>query len=171
MIDIKELLLDVVYGFKKMFMAIGVFLLAMSVVWGIISALLTIFGKIEFRWLNIPFWVLVVCAIAGCLGQNRNWRKVGEVEWQTVNIWSRARFAVKTVKKFKTSDITCRITFTSESSTAVIAVVRWLTQTNITAGMTGLNYGTIGPVLTENVSKNSMSRSLTKDDSTHRFCS
>ena len=72
MIDIKELLIDVVYGFKKMFMAIGVFLLAMSTVWGIISALLTIFGSIEFRWWNIPFWVLVLCALAGCFGQDRD---------------------------------------------------------------------------------------------------
>jgi len=71
MIDIKELLLDLVYGFKKMFMAIGVFLLAMSVVWGMISALLTIFGSIEFQWWNIPFWVLLVCAFAAGLGQNR----------------------------------------------------------------------------------------------------
>lgn len=70
--DIKELLLDMAYGFKKMFMVIVVFLLAMSVVWGIISALLTIFGTIEFRWWNIPSWVLVVCALAGCLGQDRN---------------------------------------------------------------------------------------------------
>ena len=71
MIDIKELLLDVVYGFKKMFIAIGFFLLGVSVVWGIISALLTVFGSIEFRWWNIPCWVLVVCMLAGCVGQNR----------------------------------------------------------------------------------------------------
>lgn len=72
MIDIKELLLDVVYGFKKMFMAIGVFLLAGSVVWGTISGLLTIFGAFEFRWWNIPLWVLVVCALAGCFEQDRD---------------------------------------------------------------------------------------------------
>lgn len=72
MIDIKELFLDVLYGFKKMFMAIGVFLLAMSAVWGTISALMTIFGAIEFRWWNIPFWALVVCALAGCFGQDRD---------------------------------------------------------------------------------------------------
>lgn len=72
MIDIKELLLDMACGFKRMFMAIGVFLLAMSAVWGIISALLTIFGEIEFQWWNIPFWVLVVCALAACFGQGRD---------------------------------------------------------------------------------------------------
>ena len=72
MIDIKELFLDVVYGFKKMFMAIGIFLLAMSAVWGVISAMLTIFGSIEFRWWNIPSWVLVVCVLAACLGQDRD---------------------------------------------------------------------------------------------------
>ena len=72
MIDIKELLLDVLHGFKKMFMVIGVFLLGMSMVWGILSALMTIFGVIDFRWWNIPFWVLIVCALAGCVGQDRD---------------------------------------------------------------------------------------------------
>ena len=72
MINIKEMLIDIAYGFKRMFMAIGVFLLAMSAVWGIISAVLTIFGEIEFRWWNIPCWVLVVCALAGCFGQDRD---------------------------------------------------------------------------------------------------
>jgi len=72
MIDIKELFLDMVYGFKRMFMVISIFLLVMSVVWGVLSALLTIFGAIEFRWWNIPSWVLVVCALAGCLGQDRD---------------------------------------------------------------------------------------------------
>ena len=72
MIDIKELLLDVVYGFKKMFMAIGVFLLACSVVWGVISGLMTIFGAIDFRWWNIPFWLLVICSLAACFGQDRD---------------------------------------------------------------------------------------------------
>lgn len=72
MIDIKELFLDMVYGFKKMFMVIGAFLLGMSMVWGIISVLWTIFGSIEFRWWNIPFWMLDVCALAECLGQDRD---------------------------------------------------------------------------------------------------
>lgn len=72
MIDIKEFLLDMLYGFKKMFMAIGLFLLACSVVWGIISGLMTVFGAIEYRWWNIPFWVLVVCALAACFGQDRD---------------------------------------------------------------------------------------------------
>jgi hypothetical protein len=72
MIDIKELFLDVVYGFKKMFMAIGVILLVVSVVWGTTSALMTIFGEIEFQWWNIPFWVLNVCVLAGCFGQERD---------------------------------------------------------------------------------------------------
>jgi len=71
MIDIKEILLDVLYGFKKLFMAIGVFLLAGAVVWGVISGLMTIFGAIEFRWWNIPFWVMVVCSLAACFGQDR----------------------------------------------------------------------------------------------------
>lgn len=70
--DIKELLIDALYGFKKMFMAIGVFLFAGSVVWGIISGLMTIFGAIEYRWWNIPCWVLVVFAIAVCFGQDRD---------------------------------------------------------------------------------------------------
>lgn len=72
MFDIKEFLLDMLYGFKKMFMAIGLFLLACSVVWGTISGLMTVFGAIEYRWWNIPFWVLVVCMLAGCFGQDRD---------------------------------------------------------------------------------------------------
>lgn len=69
---IKEFLLDMVCGFKRMFVVIGFFLLAMSIVWGIISALMTICGSIEFQWWNIPFWVFVVCVLAGCLGQDRD---------------------------------------------------------------------------------------------------
>ena len=57
---------------KKMFMAIGAFLLGMSMLWGIGSAVFTIFGIIEFRWWNIPFWVLIVCALALCVGQDRD---------------------------------------------------------------------------------------------------
>lgn len=70
MIDIKELLLDMVRGFIRLFIVIGVCLLAMSMMWGILSAILTIVGSIKFQWWYIPCWVLIVCVLAGCLGQD-----------------------------------------------------------------------------------------------------
>ena len=68
---LKELLLDIVHGYKKMFMGIGIALIGCALVWGIISAILTIVGTIDFKWWNVPCWVLALSGIAGCIGQNR----------------------------------------------------------------------------------------------------
>lgn len=71
MIDIKEMFLDALRGFKKLLMATGLFLLACAVLWGVISGFMTIFGAIEFRWWNIPCWALVVFSLAACIGQDK----------------------------------------------------------------------------------------------------
>ena len=67
----KDLLLDIAYGYKRIFIALGLAMLACAIVWGVISAGLTIAGTIDFQWWNIPCWVIDVSALAGCLGQNR----------------------------------------------------------------------------------------------------
>ena len=68
---VKELLLDIAHGYKKMFMGIGIALFACAFLWGIISAILTIAGKMDFKWWYVPCWVLTLSGIAGCFGQNR----------------------------------------------------------------------------------------------------
>ena len=67
----KEMLLDIAHGYKKMFMAIGIVLIACACVWGTISAILTIAGEMDFKWWNVPCWVLTLSGIAGCFGQDR----------------------------------------------------------------------------------------------------
>lgn len=67
----KELLLDIMYGYKKIFIKLGIFLLAFACVWGVISGILTIAGEMDFQWWNVPCWLLAFSGIAGCFGQDR----------------------------------------------------------------------------------------------------
>lgn len=67
----EKLLSDIGYGYKKMFMAIGFFILVCAMAWGFISAILTVVGAMKFQWWNIPCWVLALTAIAGCFGAYR----------------------------------------------------------------------------------------------------
>ena len=69
---LKEMMLDIVNGFKKMFIGFGICLVSLAIVWGVISGGLTIFGEMDFTWWNVPCWVIDLCAVAGCIGQGSN---------------------------------------------------------------------------------------------------
>ena len=67
----KEMFLDIIYGYKKIFVWLGIAVLALACVWGVISGVLTIAGAMDFQWWNTPCWLLAVSGIAGCFGQDR----------------------------------------------------------------------------------------------------
>ena len=67
---IKEFLLDILHGYKYLLKALAFILFVAMLIWGIFSGLLTIAGKMNFNWWNVPCWFAVVSTTAGCFGQH-----------------------------------------------------------------------------------------------------
>ena len=59
---------DIIRGFKRILIGICILIIAGAVIWGFISIILIIDGKVQFSWWYLPCWILLLCAIAGAIG-------------------------------------------------------------------------------------------------------
>ena len=66
--DLRKLIRQILTGYKRLLISIAALAFTASIVWGIVSILLIASGKIPFSWWYLPFWIIVLTAIAGAVG-------------------------------------------------------------------------------------------------------
>ena len=68
MIDFRDMMSDVLHGFKVIGYMLGSVVIGLGFLWGILSAMLVLTGKITFTWWMLPCWIEVLIIIAGAIG-------------------------------------------------------------------------------------------------------
>ena len=66
----KEIMNDIIAGYKKLIIVIGVCVVFSAAIEGVISLIQLCIGKCEFNWWYIPCWLIDLSIFAGCLGVN-----------------------------------------------------------------------------------------------------
>ena len=63
-----EMIKDIVRGYKRILSGICILILVGAVIWGFISIILIIDGKVQFSWWYLPCWILLLSVFAGAIG-------------------------------------------------------------------------------------------------------
>ena len=74
MADFTDMMSDVLHGFKIIGIVLGYLILTAGILWGILSAILVLAGRLAFAWWLLPCWIELLIVIAGCVGSaNRDY--------------------------------------------------------------------------------------------------
>lgn len=63
-----ELIKPIIRGYKRILFGIFLLILVGAVIWGFLSIILIIDGKVQFSWWYLPCWILFLSVIAGAIG-------------------------------------------------------------------------------------------------------
>jgi len=63
-----ELIKPIIRGYKRILFGIFILIIAGAAIWGFISIILIIDGKVQFSWWYLPCWILFLFVIAGAIG-------------------------------------------------------------------------------------------------------